>query len=141
METAVEKLEAKFLKSDADLKYIEKRLKLDFINSTVENRSTSKANPVLMLDKLKVMKAKHSSLCSKVKEISAAQKESMNFITINFNHATEVVQNLQKTADVQIEPLTKSEQESAAILNSASGQMKAEVMRMSSTKNWETFDT
>ncbi|XP_029957067.1 SKA complex subunit 2 isoform X2 [Salarias fasciatus] len=116
METAVEKLEAKFLKSDADLKYIEKRLKLDFINSTVENRSTSKANPVLMLDKLKVMKAKHSSLCSKVKEISAAQKESMNFITINFNHATEVVQNLQKTADVQ-------------------------VMRMSSTKNWETFDT
>uniref|UniRef100_A0A672FE29 Ska2 N-terminal domain-containing protein n=1 Tax=Salarias fasciatus TaxID=181472 RepID=A0A672FE29_SALFA len=74
------------------------------------------ANPVLMLDKLKVMKAKHSSLCSKVKEISAAQKESMNFITINFNHATEVVQNLQKTADVQV-PLQAYTLQNALVLS------------------------
>uniref|UniRef100_A0A3Q4GIE5 Spindle and kinetochore-associated protein 2-like n=1 Tax=Neolamprologus brichardi TaxID=32507 RepID=A0A3Q4GIE5_NEOBR len=33
METTVEKLEAMFLKAEADLDYIEKRLKLDFINS------------------------------------------------------------------------------------------------------------
>ncbi|XP_056909831.1 spindle and kinetochore-associated protein 2 isoform X3 [Takifugu flavidus] len=37
METAVEKVEAMFLKSKADLEYIEKRLKLDFINSGAEN--------------------------------------------------------------------------------------------------------
>uniref|UniRef100_A0A3Q4GY28 Spindle and kinetochore-associated protein 2-like n=1 Tax=Neolamprologus brichardi TaxID=32507 RepID=A0A3Q4GY28_NEOBR len=37
METTVEKLEAMFLKAEADLDYIEKRLKLDFINSSAEN--------------------------------------------------------------------------------------------------------
>ncbi|MEQ2280701.1 hypothetical protein AMECASPLE_022653 [Ameca splendens] len=33
MEPTVEKLETRFLKSEADLEYIERRLKLDFINS------------------------------------------------------------------------------------------------------------
>ncbi|CAN9501507.1 unnamed protein product [Ophioblennius macclurei] len=101
MEPAVEKLEAMFQKSEADLKYIEKRLKLDFIHSAADERSSSKVNPVLMLERLEVMKAKHSLLCSKAKEISAAQKESMNFITVNFNSISEHIHNFQALTDVE----------------------------------------
>uniref|UniRef100_A0A3P8T086 Protein FAM33A n=1 Tax=Amphiprion percula TaxID=161767 RepID=A0A3P8T086_AMPPE len=108
METTVEKLEAMFLKSEADLDYIEKWLKLDFMNTE---------NPVVMLENLKVIKAKHSALCAQVKDIAAAQKESMDSIRNNLNSAMELIQHFQQTTDV--EALTVSETNSAALLGSA----------------------
>ncbi|KAM9385259.1 SKA complex subunit 2 isoform 2-T2 [Pholidichthys leucotaenia] len=101
METTVDKLEAMFLKSEADLEYIEKRLKLDFMNSTAENGCPAKENPTVMLENLKTIKAKHSELCSQVKAISAAQKESMNSVRNSLNSVMELMQQLQKTSDVE----------------------------------------
>ncbi|XP_033504473.1 SKA complex subunit 2 isoform X5 [Epinephelus lanceolatus] len=119
METTVEKLEAMFLKSEADLDYIEKRLKLDFINSAAENGCPAEENPAVMLENLRAIKAKHTELCSQVKEIAAAQKESMDSIRNNLSSAMELVQHFQQTTDVEVQPLTESEQESAELLGSA----------------------
>uniref|UniRef100_A0AAQ5Z8B7 Protein FAM33A n=1 Tax=Amphiprion ocellaris TaxID=80972 RepID=A0AAQ5Z8B7_AMPOC len=118
METTVEKLEAMFLKSEADLDYIEKWLKLDFMN-TAENGCPVEENPVVMLENLKVIKAKHSALCAQVKDIAAAQKESMDSIRNNLNSAMELIQHFQQTTDVKVEALTVSETNSAALLGSA----------------------
>ncbi|KAA8586361.1 hypothetical protein FQN60_000197 [Etheostoma spectabile] len=102
METTVEKLEAMFLKSEADLEYIEKRLKLDFINNAAENGCPAEENPALMLENLRAIKAKHTALCSQVKEIAAAQKESMDSIRNELSSAMELVQHFQQTADVEV---------------------------------------
>uniref|UniRef100_A0A3Q1GA37 Protein FAM33A n=1 Tax=Acanthochromis polyacanthus TaxID=80966 RepID=A0A3Q1GA37_9TELE len=118
METTVEKLEAMFLKSEADLDYIEKWLKLDFMNAG-ENGCPVEENPVMMLENLKVIKAKHSALCTQVKDIAAAQKESMDSIRNNLNSAMELIQHFQQTTDVKVEALTMSETNSAALLDSA----------------------
>ncbi|KAF3841423.1 hypothetical protein F7725_007285 [Dissostichus mawsoni] len=117
METTVDKLEAMFLKSEADLEYIEKRLKLDFINNTSENGCEE--NPAVMLENLRAIKAKHAALSSQVKEIAAAQKESMNSIRNNLSTAMELVQHFQQTTDEQVDPATDSEQESAELLGAA----------------------
>ncbi|KAK1882434.1 Spindle and kinetochore-associated protein 2 [Dissostichus eleginoides] len=117
METTVDKLEAMFLKSEADLEYIEKRLKLDFINNTSENGC--KENPAVMLENLRAIKAKHAALSSQVKEIAAAQKESMDSIRNNLSTAMELVQHFQQTTDEQVDPATESEQESAELLGAA----------------------
>ncbi|XP_034463591.1 spindle and kinetochore-associated protein 2 isoform X1 [Hippoglossus hippoglossus] len=126
METTVDKLEAMFLKSEADLEYIEKRLKLDFINRTAENGCSAEENPALMLENLRALKAKHTALCSDVKEITAAQKESMDSIKNNLGNVMKLIQHLQQTTDVKVEPLTKSEQEAAEILASALSQTTTE---------------
>nr|XP_046266032.1 spindle and kinetochore-associated protein 2 isoform X2 [Scatophagus argus] len=114
METTVEKLEAMFLKSKADLEYIDKRLKLDFIN-TAEN-GCPEENLAIMLENLRVIKAKHTVLCSQVKEITAAQKESMDSIRNNLSSVMELIQHFQQSTDVEVEPLTESVQESAEFL-------------------------
>ncbi|KAK9536073.1 hypothetical protein VZT92_005885 [Zoarces viviparus] len=119
METTVEKLEAMFLKSEADLDYIERRLKLDFIKDAAENGCPAEENPVVMLENLRAIKAKHAALCSQVKEIAAAQKESMDSIRNNLGSAMELVQRFQQTTDVEVQPLTESEGESAELLGLA----------------------
>ncbi|XP_035522065.1 spindle and kinetochore-associated protein 2 [Morone saxatilis] len=119
METTVEKLEAMFLKSEADLEYIEKRLKLDFINSTAENGCPAEENPAVMLENLRAIKAKHTALCSQVKEIAAAQKESMDSIRNNLSSVMDVIQHFQQTTDVEVQPPTDSVQESLQALGPA----------------------
>ncbi|XP_071317592.1 SKA complex subunit 2 [Trachinotus anak] len=127
METTVDKLEAMFLKSEADLEYIEKRLRLDFINSTAENGSPAEENPALLLENLAAIKAKHAALCSQVKEIAAAQKESMDSIRNNLGSVMELIQHFQQTTDVEVQPLTQSEQQAAELLVSAVSQTTREV--------------
>ncbi|XP_063751284.1 spindle and kinetochore-associated protein 2 isoform X1 [Eleginops maclovinus] len=122
METTVEKLEAMFLKSEADLEYIEKRLKLDFLNKASANGCPTEENPAVMLENLRAIKAKHTALCSQVKEIAEAQKESMDSIRNNLSTAMELVQHFQQTTDVQVDPLTESEQESAELLDTFVGE-------------------
>ncbi|XP_058483392.1 spindle and kinetochore-associated protein 2 [Solea solea] len=112
MESTVDKLEVMFQKSQADLEYIEKRLKLDFINSTAENGASAEENPAVVLENLRSLKAKHAALSSQVKEIAAAQKESMDSIRNNLDSVMKVIQNVQQTADVEVQPLTESERES-----------------------------
>ncbi|XP_028276815.1 SKA complex subunit 2 [Parambassis ranga] len=121
METTVEKLEAMFLKSEADLGYIEKRLQLDFINNTAQNGCPAEDNPVLMLENLKAIKVKYSALCSQVKEIEAAQKESMCSIRNNLSSVMELIQHFEQTTDVEVEALTEFEQELVAQLGSTVG--------------------
>ncbi|XP_035864729.1 spindle and kinetochore-associated protein 2 isoform X2 [Sander lucioperca] len=127
METTVEKLEAMFLKSEADLEYIEKRLKLDFINNTAENGCPAEENPALMLENLRAIKAKHTALCSQVKEIAVAQKESMDSISSDLSSAMELVQHLQQTTDVEVPPLTAPEREAAELLGTATSETTTEV--------------
>ncbi|XP_038554351.1 spindle and kinetochore-associated protein 2-like [Micropterus salmoides] len=91
-----------FLKSEADLEYIEKRLKLDFINNAAENRCPTEENPAVMLENLRAIKAKHTALCSQVKEIAAAQKESMDSITNNLSSVMDLIQHFQQTTDVEV---------------------------------------
>ncbi|XP_070700163.1 SKA complex subunit 2 [Pempheris klunzingeri] len=116
METTVEKLEAMFLKSEADLEYIEKRLKLDFINSTAENGCPGEENPAVMLENLRAIKAKHTALCSQLRDIAAAQKESMDSIRNNLSSVMELIQHFQQTTNVEVQPLTESVQDSAELL-------------------------
>ncbi|XP_034406466.1 spindle and kinetochore-associated protein 2 [Cyclopterus lumpus] len=127
METTVEKLEAMFLKSEADLEYIERRLKLDFIKSAAETGCPAEENPAVMLENLRAIKAKHAALCSQVKEIAAAQKESMDSIRNNLGGAMELVQRFQQNTDVEVQPLTASERQSAELLVLAVSETTTEV--------------
>ncbi|KAM7374933.1 hypothetical protein PAMP_007561 [Pampus punctatissimus] len=80
-----------------------------------------------MLENLRVIKAKHTALCSQVKEMAAAQKESMDSIRGSLINAMELIQHLQQTTDVEVQPLTESEQESAELLGSTVSQTTAEL--------------
>uniref|UniRef100_A0A3P9I1I6 Protein FAM33A n=1 Tax=Oryzias latipes TaxID=8090 RepID=A0A3P9I1I6_ORYLA len=93
-----------FQKSEADLDYIERRLKLDFINSTAENGSPAE-NPAVMLENLKAVKAKYSLLCSEVKDIANAQKESMEAIRTSLSGIMEVIKHCQETSDAEVPTL------------------------------------
>ncbi|XP_040007272.1 spindle and kinetochore-associated protein 2 [Xiphias gladius] len=119
METTVEKLEAMFLKSEADLEYIEKRLKLDFINSSAENGCPAEENLAVILENLRALKAKHATLCSQVKDIAAAQKQSMDSIRNRLGSVMNLIQNFQQTTEVEVQLLTESEQDSAEVLASS----------------------
>ncbi|KAM8897244.1 SKA complex subunit 2 isoform 2-T2 [Spinachia spinachia] len=127
METTVEKLEAMFLKSEADLEYIERRLKLDFIKNTAENGCPTEENPALMLENLRAIKAKHAALCTQVKEIAAEQKESMDSIRNNLGSAMQLVQRFQQTTNVEVQPLTESEREAAELLGSGVSETITEI--------------
>lgn len=59
-------------------------------------------NPVLMLENLKAIKVKYSELCSQVKEIAAAQKESMCSIRNNLSSVMELIQHFEQTTDVEV---------------------------------------
>ncbi|TKS83033.1 Spindle and kinetochore-associated protein 2 [Collichthys lucidus] len=116
-----------FLKSEADLEYIEKRLKLDFINSAAENGCPAEENPAVMLETLRSIKAKHTALCAQVTEIAAAQKESMDSIRNNLGSVMGLIQHFQETTDVEVQPPTESVQESAELLGSACIKTTSEV--------------
>ncbi|KAF7205654.1 spindle and kinetochore-associated protein 2-like [Nothobranchius furzeri] len=118
METTVEKLEAMFLKSEADLEYIERRLKLDFINGEAANGCSTEENVAVMLENLKAIKAKHLLLKSQVKDIAEAQQDSMESIRSNFSKVMELVQHCQQASDLEAESLTELEKESAVVLGS-----------------------
>lgn len=55
-----------------------------------------------MLENLKTIKTKHLMLNRQVKEITEAQRESMESIRANLSRATELIQHCQQTADLQV---------------------------------------
>uniref|UniRef100_A0A3B4Y3S8 Protein FAM33A n=1 Tax=Seriola lalandi dorsalis TaxID=1841481 RepID=A0A3B4Y3S8_SERLL len=83
--------------------------------------------PIVFVKNLTAIKAKHAELCSQVKEITAAQKESMDSIRNNLGSVMKLIQHLQQTTDVEVQPLTESEQQSADLLASADSQTTKEV--------------
>ncbi|XP_029704711.1 spindle and kinetochore-associated protein 2-like [Takifugu rubripes] len=112
METAVEKVEAMFLKSKADLEYIEKRLKLDFINSGADNGCHTQAeNPAVILADLGAIKAKHANLFFEMEEIAAAQRRSMGSVRRSINTIKELTQHLQPAGDVEVSSVEASGQQ------------------------------
>lgn len=60
-----------------------------------------------MLENLKAIKAKHAALCSQVRDISAAQKESMDSIRNNLSGVMKVIQHFQQTTDVEVPSQTQ----------------------------------
>ncbi|XP_076017282.1 SKA complex subunit 2 isoform X2 [Genypterus blacodes] len=121
MEPAVEKLEALFQKSEAELDYMEKRLKLNLVTQAAENGSDGPVtqNPALVLEKLKVMKARHAELSAQLTQITAAQEESMGAIRRNLQSITELIHSAHNTAAVTVNPLTESQKLAAEELASA----------------------
>lgn len=59
-------------------------------------------NPAVMLENLRALKAKHTALCSQVRDIAAAQKESMDSIRNNLSGVMELIQHFQQTTDVKV---------------------------------------
>ncbi|ROL54266.1 Spindle and kinetochore-associated protein 2 [Anabarilius grahami] len=114
MET-VDKLEAMFQKAEADIEYVEKRLKFDFMANAREAGSFE-GNPVQLLENLTAIKARHAALCAQVEEITAEQKRSMDSIRAHLDTTVQLVEQLQNTADVQAvptsEPQTQAQSES-----------------------------
>uniref|UniRef100_A0A665TP55 Protein FAM33A n=1 Tax=Echeneis naucrates TaxID=173247 RepID=A0A665TP55_ECHNA len=94
------------------------RLRLEFINSTAESGWPAEANPPFLLENLRAIKAKHTALCSQVKEIAASQKESMESIRNSLSSVMELINHLQQATDVEVQPLTESEQQSVELLAS-----------------------
>lgn len=56
----------------------------------------------MMLENLRAIKAKHAALCSQVKEITAAQEESMDYIRNSLSSVMELMQHFQQTTDVEV---------------------------------------
>ncbi|CAL8365225.1 unnamed protein product [Lota lota] len=129
METTVEKLEAMFQKSEADLDYIEKRLKLDFINANNTGDGVpAEENLAGLLDYLGPIKAKHAALSTQVKEIAAAHKESMDCIRGQLDGTLQLIQHFQQTDNSMISPLTESEKEAAELCAQGPSQNMADVI-------------
>uniref|UniRef100_A0A672Z573 Protein FAM33A n=1 Tax=Sphaeramia orbicularis TaxID=375764 RepID=A0A672Z573_9TELE len=130
-----------FQKSEADLEYIEKRLKLDFISKVAEN-GCPEENPAEILENLMAIKAKHTALCCQVKELAAAQKESMDSIRNHLNSTMELIKHFQQTTDVEVIPLTESEQGSAELLcSAATSSTPREVTHKLEKLSESTFDS
>ncbi|XP_026862710.2 spindle and kinetochore-associated protein 2 [Electrophorus electricus] len=110
METAVDKLEAMFQKAEADIDYVEKRLKFDFMTSARE-KGTVEGNPIQLLENLQAVKERHAALCAQVEEIAAEQKRSMESIRAHLDTTVKLVEELQNKADIQAPPLTEAELE------------------------------
>ncbi|KAI1903490.1 hypothetical protein AGOR_G00027730 [Albula goreensis] len=116
METAVNKLEAMFQKAEADLEYMEKQLKFEFMTNVPENGAPEQENPVKLLESLSTIKARHKALCAQVEEIAAEQKQSVESIRSYLNNTVQLVQELQLSADVQVPPLSEKELEAVETL-------------------------
>ncbi|RXN27590.1 spindle and kinetochore-associated 2 [Labeo rohita] len=104
-----------FQKAEADIEYVEKRLKFDFMANARE-AGTFEGNPVQLLENLSAIKARHAALCAQVEEIAAEQKRSMDSIRAHLDTTVQLVQQLQNTADVQAvpteQPQTQAQSES-----------------------------
>ncbi|CAL1572809.1 unnamed protein product [Knipowitschia caucasica] len=96
MEAAVDKLEALVNKSEAELEYMEKRLKLDFINS-----SSAAQNPVALLESLRAIKARNDTLSSELQELTSVYTQSMDSIRTNVEEAQEMLRVLRETAAIK----------------------------------------
>uniref|UniRef100_UPI0037E8DA60 TIP41-like protein isoform X2 n=1 Tax=Semicossyphus pulcher TaxID=241346 RepID=UPI0037E8DA60 len=118
--------ELKFVKSEADLEYIEKRLKLDFINRPAEG-GAAEENPAVMLENLRTIRTKHSELCSQLKEISAAHSQSMTSIKTSLSSVSQIIQSMQQSHELQGEPLTEAEKEAAKLLGSVLTETSSQV--------------
>uniref|UniRef100_A0A673WFH5 Protein FAM33A n=1 Tax=Salmo trutta TaxID=8032 RepID=A0A673WFH5_SALTR len=116
-----------FQKAEADMEYMEKRLRLEFLTSAPVN-GKAEENPVKLLENLSAIKVRHAALCTQVQEIAAEQKQSMDSIQAHLDTTVQLVQQLQQTADVEIPPLTEMEQESADFLGLSVNQNTESVM-------------
>ncbi|XP_068187449.1 spindle and kinetochore-associated protein 2 [Antennarius striatus] len=116
MEATVEKLEAMFLKSEADLEVMEKRVKLDLITKAEPNGRPAEENPAAMLETLRAVRAKHTWLCAQVREMGAEQQDIMDSIRNTVDHVLEQIQHLHQSTGAQAEPKTGSVHEAAALL-------------------------
>uniref|UniRef100_A0A3B3VRS8 Protein FAM33A n=1 Tax=Poecilia latipinna TaxID=48699 RepID=A0A3B3VRS8_9TELE len=94
-----------FLKSEADLEYIERRLKLDFINGASARGSFAKENVTGILENLKSIKAKHSLLRCQVSQITDAQKGSMELIRNRLSTAMELIKHCQQASHLEVTTL------------------------------------
>ncbi|KTF89612.1 hypothetical protein cypCar_00020368 [Cyprinus carpio] len=112
-----------FQKAEADIEYVEKRLKFDFVANARE-AGTVEGNPVQLLENLSAIKARHAALCAQVEEIAAEQKRSMDSIRAHLDTTVQLVQQLQNTADVQAvpteEPQTQAQSESQIVCDEVS---------------------
>ncbi|XP_051540419.1 spindle and kinetochore-associated protein 2 isoform X1 [Myxocyprinus asiaticus] len=126
MET-VDKLEAMFQKAEADIEYVEKRLKFDFMTNAREAGSFE-GNPVQLLENLSAIRARHAALCSQVEEIAAEQKQSMDSIRAHLDNTVQLVQQLQNTADIEVPALTEEEQEARDALCSSVAALSVEAV-------------
>uniref|UniRef100_A0A3B3SUF8 Protein FAM33A n=1 Tax=Paramormyrops kingsleyae TaxID=1676925 RepID=A0A3B3SUF8_9TELE len=104
-----------FQKAEADLEYVEKQLKFEFM-STVPGNGEAQENPVKLLENLSAIKARHKSLCGQIEEIAVEQKQSVEAIKVHLNTTVQLVQELQLISDYQLPPLTDKEQEAAEFL-------------------------
>ncbi|TTS33139.1 Spindle and kinetochore-associated protein 2 [Bagarius yarrelli] len=104
METAVDKLEAMFQKAEADIEYVEKRLKFDFMTSVREN-GTVEGNPVQLLESLAAVKTRHATLCVQMEEISAEQKRSMDSIRSHLNSTSPSEVDMPQESNCKCEDL------------------------------------
>uniref|UniRef100_A0A4W4EXQ2 Protein FAM33A n=1 Tax=Electrophorus electricus TaxID=8005 RepID=A0A4W4EXQ2_ELEEL len=99
-----------FQKAEADIDYVEKRLKFDFMTSARE-KGTVEGNPIQLLENLQAVKERHAALCAQVEEIAAEQKRSMESIRAHLDTTVKLVEELQNKADIQAPPLTEAELE------------------------------
>lgn len=106
---------------------MEKRLKFDFVADARE-AGTFEGNPVQLLENLSAIKVRHAALCAQVEEIAAEQKQSMDSIRVHLDTTVQLVQQLQDTADVQVPPLTKEEQEARDFLCSSIAALNVEAV-------------
>lgn len=59
-------------------------------------------NLAVILENLRALKAKHATLCSQVKDIAAAQKQSMDSIRNRLGSVMNLIQNFQQTTEVEV---------------------------------------
>uniref|UniRef100_A0A671LCC5 Protein FAM33A n=1 Tax=Sinocyclocheilus anshuiensis TaxID=1608454 RepID=A0A671LCC5_9TELE len=142
VQTAVNPDSNLFQKAEADIEYVEKRLKFDFM-ANVREAGTFEGNPVQLLENLSAIKARHAALCTQVEEITAEQKRSMDSIRAHLDTTVQLVQQLQNTADVQVPPLTKEEQEARDFFCSSIATLNVEVrhFNMCDEVSEGTFET
>ncbi|XP_036381322.1 spindle and kinetochore-associated protein 2 isoform X1 [Megalops cyprinoides] len=115
METAVNELEAMFQKAEADLEYIEKQLKSEFLTEAPES-GDAEENPIKLLENLSAVKVQYKALCAQMEAISVEQKQSVESIRAYLNNTLQLVQELQQTTDIEAPPLTEKEKEAAEFL-------------------------
>lgn len=56
----------------------------------------------MILENLRTIKAKHTVLCSQVREITASQRDSMDSIRIKLKSVIKLIEHVQQTIDVEV---------------------------------------
>ncbi|KAM4700553.1 spindle and kinetochore-associated protein 2 [Discoglossus pictus] len=110
METAVNKLEALFQKSESDLDYIEQKLKFE-IRKSLPGDSSLQENPVQLLEQLDTIKSQFKTFSSQLDKIAADQQKSVDSIRKTIANTMKIVQHLQQQTDFQVTPYSEEEQQ------------------------------